>query len=242
MGGSIGVINNTEFTLKIELSNGGTTYYESDEVRPKQIFYRDTGRVWFDLIAYPYKFGDYLEDEDGAAREDDHKVLNVTWGQFQDIHDIDNPESTSKPGDNKEIHIAKKTYDKITSAFAEKQPSNLSKAFDEIGWKLDDKTIASMCNDEKAKGNAVDYVKKSAMIAIQYSKMYDYEPNVYASGGKGKWYMIEGLPTGDGKRVRTNGIKLTYVESDTAINSYVEIPDYTFTDYSYKEYYDKEKE
>ena len=95
------------------MNNGGTNYYNSDKVLPRQMFYRETDRVWFDLIPYPYKFGDYLEDEDGTAREDDHQVRYVTWGQFQDVYDNDNPESNSKPGDNKTIHIAKKTYDKI---------------------------------------------------------------------------------------------------------------------------------
>ena len=237
MGGSIGVINDTDFTLKVKLSNGGTTYYECDDVKgvgPKQMFYRNTGKVWFTITAYPVKLGDYLKDKDGAAREADHKVVDVTPKQFQEITDI------SGTGEKKKVHITKTTYDKVSSAFAGKQPSNLSKAFDEIGWKVDGDTITVMCND--AKGDVVDYVKKSAMIAIQYSKMYGYEPTVYGSGGKGKWYKVEGLPTGDGKSLRKRDIVLTYVPTDKAILDYVENPDYEFTDYSYEKYYDKKKE
>ena len=41
IGGSIGVINKTDFTLKIDLNNGGTNYHNSDEVLPRQMFLQE---------------------------------------------------------------------------------------------------------------------------------------------------------------------------------------------------------
>ena len=51
MGNGIGVINETSTDVTFGLSMGGTHYYEN-KVKPREIFFRDPGAVWYTTYAY----------------------------------------------------------------------------------------------------------------------------------------------------------------------------------------------